>query len=72
MHSGITLDCTAHSAAQFALWLRSGVLSGGTAVMFNTEWGLESDLPSMPVSDVTRLCIAAAFVAHLVGTGNLD
>ena len=65
------LDCTAHSAARFALWLRNTVLPGGTVVMFNTEWGLEADLPSTPVPDATRPRIAAAFVAHLEETGDL-
>ena len=46
-----------------------GVLPGGTVVMFNTEWGLEADLPSTPVPDATRPRIAAAFVAHLEEAG---
>ncbi|MEV6510365.1 hypothetical protein [Streptomyces sp. NPDC051642] len=44
----------------------SDVLPGGTVVMFNTEWGLEGDLPSTPVR------ITAAFVADLEETGDLD
>ncbi|WP_405995076.1 hypothetical protein [Streptomyces sp. NBC_00986] len=45
------LDRTAHSAARLALWLRNNVLPGGTVVMFNSEWGLEADLPPAPVPD---------------------
>lgn len=66
------LDCTAHSAARCALWLRNNALPGGTVVMFNTEWGLEADLPSTPVPDAPRPRIVAAFVAHLEETGGFD
>jgi len=59
------LDRAVRSAARFALWLRNDVLPGGTVVMFNTEWGLEAELPPTPVSDGNRPRIAAAFVAHL-------
>ncbi|MGW1890114.1 hypothetical protein ACWCP6_07555 [Streptomyces sp. NPDC002004] len=65
-------DCTAQSAARFVLWLRNNVVPAGMAVMFNTEWGAEADLPDTPVPDATRPRIVAAFVAHLVETGDLD
>ncbi|MEV7159610.1 hypothetical protein [Streptomyces misionensis] len=65
-------DCTAHSAARFALWLRSVVVPAGMAVVFNTEWGLEAGLQDAPVPDATRPRIAAAFMEHLVQTGDLD
>lgn len=66
------LDCTAGSAARFAIWLRTGVLPEGMAVMFNTEWGLEADLPDAPVPDATRPRIATVFMEHLAETGGLD
>ncbi|GGL03459.1 hypothetical protein [Streptomyces flaveus] len=65
-------DCTVGSAARFAVWLRNNVVPEGMAVMFNTEWGLEAELPDTPVPDATRPRIAAAFMEHLVETGDLD
>ncbi|MEV0737822.1 hypothetical protein AB0I51_18025 [Streptomyces sp. NPDC050549] len=35
--------------------------------MFNTEWGLEAELPPTPVPGGNRPRVAAAFVAHLGG-----
>ncbi|WP_405523492.1 hypothetical protein OG426_09725 [Streptomyces canus] len=66
------LDCNAHLAAAFALWLRNDVVPAGMDVMFNTEWGLEADLPPTPVPDAPRPRIIAAFVAHVEETGGLD
>ncbi|MFJ4321524.1 hypothetical protein ACIP3A_00115 [Streptomyces tricolor] len=65
-------DCTAQSAAGFVLWLRNTAVPAGMAVMFNTEWGLEVGLPATPVPDAARPRIAAAFIEHLVETGDLD
>jgi len=65
-------DCTPRTAAAFALWLAATVVPAGTTIMFNTEWGIEADLPATPVPDATRPRIAAAFVEHLVATGDLD
>lgn len=65
-------DCTPQTAATFALWLAESVVPAGTTIMFNTEWGIEADLPDTPVPDATRPRIAAAFVEHLVATGDLD
>ncbi|GAA3796531.1 hypothetical protein ACFS5L_02405 [Streptomyces phyllanthi] len=65
-------DCTIGSAARFAVWLRTDVVPQGAPVMFNTEWGLEAELPDAPVPDATRPRIAAAFMDHLVETGDLD
>ncbi|MFE3497771.1 hypothetical protein [Streptomyces sp. NPDC059175] len=65
-------DCTVHSAARFAVWLRNNVVPAGMTVMFNTEWGLEAELPDTPVPDATRPRIAAAFASHLEETGDLD
>lgn len=63
IHFGITLDDEQLEGM--------ALLPGGTVAMFNTEWGLEADLPSTPVPDATRPRIAAAFVAHLEETGDL-
>ncbi|MFJ7073089.1 hypothetical protein [Streptomyces sp. NPDC098781] len=65
-------DCTTGSAARFALWLRAEVVPRDVAIMFNTEWGLEAELPDAPVPDATRPRIATAFMEHLVETGELD
>ncbi|WP_405591885.1 hypothetical protein [Streptomyces sp. NBC_01092] len=66
------LDCNAHLAAEFALWLRDCVVPTGMTVMFNTEWGLLDDLPPTPVPDAPRPRIVAAFVTHIEETGGLD
>ncbi|MFJ2196352.1 hypothetical protein [Streptomyces violaceusniger] len=66
------MDCTAHTAAAFAIWLSSNALPTGAAVMFNTEWGLEAELPDTPVPEATRPRIAATFMEHLKDTGELD
>ncbi|MEU1090236.1 hypothetical protein ABZ401_26035 [Streptomyces sp. NPDC005892] len=70
---GVTVkDATARSAATFALWLRNNAVPAGMAMVFNTAWGVEDDLPDTPVPDATRPRIAAAFMAHLVEAGDLD
>lgn len=66
------LDCNAHLAAVFVLWLRDNVVPTGMTVMFNTEWGLEAGMPPTPVPDAPRPRIVAAFVAHVEETGGLD
>jgi hypothetical protein len=53
-------DRTVRSAAAFALWLTDSVVPAGPTVMFNTEWGIEAELPDTPVPDATRPRIAAA------------
>lgn len=65
------LDCNAHLAAEFVLWLRDRVVPTDMTVMFNTEWGLEDDLPPTPVPDAPRARIVAAFIAHIEETGGL-
>ena len=66
------LDCNAHLAAEFALWLRERVVPTSMTVMFNTAWGLEDDMPPTPVPDAPRPDIVAALVAHIEETGGLD
>ncbi|KUL23272.1 hypothetical protein [Streptomyces regalis] len=66
------LDCTTGSAARFALWLKTDVVPTGMSIVFNTEWGLEAELPNTPVPDATRPRIATTFTEHLVATGDLD
>ncbi|MDI3417290.1 hypothetical protein [Streptomyces luteolus] len=65
-------DCTAPQAAEFALWLRENIVPPGAAVTFNTEWGLEEDLPDSVVPDSTQEGLIALFVTHLEETGGLD
>ncbi|MDX2294398.1 MULTISPECIES: hypothetical protein [Streptomyces] len=64
-------DCTAHAAAEFVKWLW-GVIPDGSSVTFNTEWGLEADLPDALVPHVPRPRLVATFLAHLEATGGLD
>ncbi|RNG36129.1 hypothetical protein [Streptomyces botrytidirepellens] len=66
------MDCTVHTAAAFAVWLSNNVVPTGVAVAFNTEWGLEAELPDTPVPEAPRPRIAAAFMKHLEDTGELD
>ncbi|MFC7304749.1 restriction endonuclease fold toxin-2 domain-containing protein [Streptomyces monticola] len=65
-------DCTAPLAAEFAVWLRQNVVPDGTALTFNTEWGLEEDLPDALVPDATQEELASLFVARIEETGGLD
>ncbi|WP_406133232.1 hypothetical protein [Streptomyces zaomyceticus] len=65
-------DCTAHAAAEFAKWLWDNVVPDGSSITFNTEWGLEADLPDALVPDVPRPRLVATFLAHLEATGGLD
>jgi hypothetical protein len=65
-------DCTVALAAGVVTWLRSAVVPQGAAVTFNTEWGLEAELPDAAVPDTDPQGITAAFVDHLVATGDLD
>jgi hypothetical protein len=66
------MDCNAHLAAEFVLWLRDCVVPTGMTVLFNTEWGLEDGLPPTPVPDASQPHIVAAFVTHIEETGGLD
>lgn len=66
------LDCTAGSAALFTLWLKTDLVPAGVSIVFNTEWGLEADLPDTPVPDAPRPLIVAAFVTHIEQTGSLE
>ncbi|GHE09167.1 hypothetical protein [Streptomyces alanosinicus] len=66
------LDCNAHSAARFALWLRNNVAPADIPVMFNTGWGIEEGIEHTLLPDATPPRIVAAFVAHIQETGGLD
>ncbi|MCP9209974.1 hypothetical protein [Streptomyces cucumeris] len=61
-------ECSAHSAAAFVNWLRENVVPDGMALTFNTEWGLEEEVPDALVPDVPRPRLIAAFFAHLEQT----
>ncbi|KQX51500.1 MULTISPECIES: hypothetical protein [unclassified Streptomyces] len=65
-------DCTAHAAAEFVKWLWGSVVPDGSSITFNTEWGLEADLPDALVPHVSRPRLVATFLAHLEATGGLD
>jgi len=66
------MGCTVHTAAAFAVWLSNNAVPTGAAVMFNTEWGLEAELPDTPVPEATRPRLATAFMEHLKRTGDLN
>ncbi|MFJ6371751.1 hypothetical protein ACIQK5_26655 [Streptomyces virginiae] len=57
-------DCTAHAAANFAVWLREAVVSQDKAISFNTDRGIEGQAPDSPLPDVTCPRLVAAFLAH--------
>ncbi|GGZ92999.1 hypothetical protein [Streptomyces bluensis] len=65
-------DCTASSAATFAVWLRNNVAPEGTAINFNTEWGMQSEVPDTPVPTTSEPELADLFIAHIAQTGGLD
>ncbi len=65
-------DCTAHAAAGFVKLLWDSVVPDGSIISFNTEWGLDADLPDALVPHVPRPRLVATFLAHLAATGGLD
>jgi len=65
-------NCTAPKAAEFVQWLRSGVVPEGSAISFNTEWGMENELPDAPVPTASQDELVELFLAHIVQTGGLD
>lgn len=65
------LDSDAHSAAEFALWMRDSIVPSGTPVTFITEWGIMEELPFTVLPDDSREAMIAAFVAHIEATGYL-
>ncbi|MEW5626506.1 hypothetical protein AB1388_08050 [Streptomyces hydrogenans] len=65
-------DCTALAAAEFVKWLWGSVVPEGSIITFNTEWGLEADVPDALVPDVPRPRLVATFLAHIEATGGLD
>ncbi|AJF68538.1 hypothetical protein [Streptomyces vietnamensis] len=65
-------DCTALAAAEFVKWLWGSIVPDGSSITFNTEWGLEADLPDALVPHVPRPRLVATFLAHLEATGGLD
>lgn len=64
-------DCTVHAAAEFVTWLWDSLVPAGS-ITFNTEWGLEADLPDALVPHVPRPRLVATFLTHLEATGGLD
>ncbi|MFE2234170.1 hypothetical protein ACFXA4_16600 [Streptomyces sp. NPDC059442] len=70
---GIAIEnCTALAAAEFVEWLWGSVVPDGSSITFNTEWGLEADLPDALVLHAPRPRLVATFLAHLEATGGLD
>lgn len=44
----------------------------GRAITYNTEWGVESELPASPVPAASQDEFVELFLAHIVQTGGLD
>ncbi|MFD7298579.1 hypothetical protein ACFV9W_35315 [Streptomyces sp. NPDC059897] len=65
-------NCTAHRAAEFVQWLRSDVVPHGTAISFNTEWGMESELPDTVVPTASEAALVQLFLDHIAQTDGLD
>lgn len=65
-------NCTAPQAAVFVRWLRACVVPPGHAITFNTEWGLESEIPDATVPMVANSQLLDLFLAHIAETGGLD
>lgn len=58
-------DCSPRSAAAFAIWLRTHVVPRPAPITFNTEWGLDADLPDTPLPRGHHPQLVAAFRTHL-------
>lgn len=65
-------SCTAHRAAEFVQWLRTAVVPQGDAISFNTEWGMESDLPDAVVPTAPEADLVQLFRDHIAQTDGLD
>ena len=70
---GIALrDSTARLAAEFVFWLRLSVVPAHAKIEFNTEWGIEEDLPDATVPEGSVEELTETFLDHIVATGGLD
>ncbi|MFG2598348.1 hypothetical protein [Streptomyces sp. NPDC048462] len=65
-------NCTARQAADFVKWLRTSVAPSGHNITFNTEWGLESEIPDTDVPIAEKSELTDLFLAHIVETGGLE
>ncbi|WP_405942031.1 hypothetical protein [Streptomyces sp. NBC_00207] len=70
MPTGVAIkDCTARAAADFVEWLRDAVVPQDKTITFNTEWGIEGQIPDSPVPEGPRPRLVASFLAHLESLG---
>ncbi|WWQ68882.1 hypothetical protein V2W30_04890 [Streptomyces sp. Q6] len=65
-------SCTAHRAAEFVQWLRAAVVPQGTAISFNTEWGMESDLPDAVVPTASEADLVQLFLNNIAQIDGLN
>ncbi|MFF3172929.1 hypothetical protein ACFVQ0_09920 [Streptomyces sp. NPDC057900] len=65
-------NCTAGQAADFVTWLSTSVIPPGHTITFNTEWGMESEIPDADVPITEKSQLIELFLAHIVETGGLE
>ncbi|OKK24831.1 hypothetical protein AMK09_01090 [Streptomyces sp. CB02488] len=65
-------NCTAQQAADFVEWLRTSAIPPGHTITFNTEWGVESEIPDADVPITEKSQLIELFLAHIVETGGLE
>ncbi|MFJ3588353.1 hypothetical protein ACIQUY_08625 [Streptomyces sp. NPDC090231] len=65
-------NCTAQQAADFVECLRTSAIPPGHTITFNTEWGVESEIPDADVPITEKSQLIELFLAHIVETGGLE
>ncbi|GHJ35411.1 hypothetical protein [Streptomyces sp. TS71-3] len=65
-------ESTAAMAAEFVAWARANLIPDRLGITFNTEWGLESDIPDTRLPNASDDALEELFLAHLIDTGGLD
>ncbi|GHJ24994.1 hypothetical protein ACH4LN_17250 [Streptomyces albus] len=58
-------EATSADAATFVTWLRSRVVPTEASLTFNTEWGLEEDIPDQELSHASPSDAVHLFEEHL-------
>lgn len=58
-------DCTAAHAAEFAQWLRQRIVPDTAEITFNTEAGMEWELPDVVLPDAPAEELQSLFLVHL-------
>ncbi|MFE2426899.1 hypothetical protein ACFXJ5_09120 [Streptomyces sp. NPDC059373] len=58
-------DCTAAHAAEFAQWLRERIVPASAEITFNTEAGMEWELPDVTLPNAPAEELRDVFLSHL-------